>query len=259
MKVAKKSYIDSARKSFRWLQGMLISSVFSIAYVAAPAYVLAAIPAIVFRWPSFRSAALFATPVILSAIFPAVTMPWLIKRMGPVLDYFDYEEIIETKPVDVRDLLRDGKTFIVAAQPHGVLSYCAICAAVNTDEEFLCTIGTGVASAVLKFPILKHVMGIFYLVDASKANLRKHFRKGGIKGSVKLYVGGMAELFLCSDSEEVLYLKNRKGFIKLALQEGVDVVPVYFFGNTTVLSVLKSGVLASLSRKVRATLPVVWI
>jgi hypothetical protein len=61
----------------------------------------------------------------------------------------------------------------------------------------------------------------------------------------------MAELFLSSEKEEVLYLKNRKGFIKLALQEGVDVIPTYLFGYTTVLSVIKTGILANLSRKVR--------
>jgi hypothetical protein len=32
-----------------------------------------------------------------------------------------------------------------------------------------------------------------------------------------LYTGGIAELFFCSESHETLYLKERKGFIKLAL------------------------------------------
>ena len=68
--------------------------------------------------------------------------------------------------------------------------------------------------------------------------------------SLYRYVGGMAELFLTSEEEEQLYLMKRKGFIKLALQEGVDIVPSYMFGNTTVLSVLKTGLLADISRKV---------
>ena len=55
-----------------------------------------------------------------------------------------------------------------------------------------------------------------------------------------------------------LYLKKRKGFIKLALQEGVDVLPVYLFGNTTVLSLMKTGVLANLSRKLQVSLTYVW-
>lgn len=68
----------------------------------------------------------------------------------------------------------------------------------------------------------------------------------------------MAELFLSSGKKERLYLKNRKGFIKLALQEGVDIVPVYLFGNTTVLSVWKTGFLADLSRKYQVSLTYMW-
>jgi 2-acylglycerol O-acyltransferase 2 len=175
-----------------------------------------------------------------------------------MLDYFQYEQIIETSPVDVRANMRNGKSYILAAQPHGVVSLCGICSAIYADKEFQGTIPTGVASAVLNTPILKHVMGIFYLISASKSSLKKQFKKGGIEGTVVLYVGGMAELFLSSVTEETLYLKKRKGFIKLALQEGVDVVPIYFFGNTTILSVIKTGLLANLSRRLQISLTYFW-
>jgi 1-acyl-sn-glycerol-3-phosphate acyltransferase len=97
---------------------------------------------------------------------------------------------------------------------------------------FLVCCCVGVAEAVLRTPILKHVMGIFDLISASKSSLMKQLKKPGVEGSIVLYVGGMAELFLSSEQEETLYLKKRKGFIKLALQTGVDIVPVYLFGNT---------------------------
>jgi len=109
---------------------------------------------------------------------------------------------------------------------------------------------TAVANAVLYTPIVKHVLGIFGLISASKASMKETLKKPGVNGTVVLYVGGMAELFLSCENEEKLYLKKRKGFIKLALTEGVDIVPIYLFGNTNVLSVLKTGLLASISRKV---------
>lgn len=31
-----------------------------------------------------------------------------------------------------------------------------------------------------------------------------------------------------------IYIKNRKGFVAVAVEEGVDIVPVYHFGNTQV-------------------------
>ena len=117
---------------------------------------------------------------------------------------------------------------------------------------------TAVADAVLYTPILKHVMGIFGLVSASKKSMIETLKKPGIEGSICLYVGGMAELFLSCEKEEIIYLNKRKGFIKLALTQGVDVVPIYLFGNTTVLSVLKIGLLSKISRKYQVSLTYIW-
>jgi hypothetical protein len=50
----------------------------------------------------------------------------------------------------------------------------------------------------------------------------------------------------------------RKGFIKLALESGADVVPVYLFGNTAVLQVFKHPVLVQLSRALGASLTLFW-
>ena len=129
----------------------------------------------------------------------------------------------------------------------------------NTPPE-LRKIKTGVASALLKFPILKHVMGIYGLTSASGGNVRKILRtkNKGIDGSLVLYTGGIAELFKSSRKEERLYLKNRKGFIKIALREGADIIPIYLFGNTSCLTVLKNKFLASLSRKLQMSLTYFW-
>mmetsp|Transcript_50758 Transcript_50758/g.77168 ORF Transcript_50758/g.77168 Transcript_50758/m.77168 type:complete len:325 (-) Transcript_50758:153-1127(-) len=248
----------SESSPLRWWIGLALSSIFTLAYFLAPLYTLSSVLMLVCRWPSLPSAVVFSLPLIISALIPPIASPWVLKNLAPMLDYFEYEQIIESSPVDVRANMINGKNYILAVQPHGVLSFCAICSAVYTDKEFQGTIPTGVASALLSTPILKHVMGVFYLISASKPSLKKQFKLGGIQGSVVLYVGGMAELFLSSVEEETLYLKKRKGFIKLALQEGVDVVPLYLFGNTTVLSVLKTGALANLSRKLQVSLTYFW-
>jgi 1-acyl-sn-glycerol-3-phosphate acyltransferase len=137
------------------------------------------------------------------------------------------------------------------------LSYCGMSAAACCEPD-IGRIHTAAASVLLQTPILKNVMGIFGLVDASRSSLQKHFKKKGIDGCVVLYVGGIAELFKSCPTEERLFLSERKGFIKLALREGVDVVPAYLFGNTTVLSVLKHGPMADLSRKLQVSLTYIW-
>ena len=145
------------------------------------------------------------------------------------------------------------------------ISYCGICSKFAASRQIL-YVPTAVASVLLKTPILKNVMGIFGLMDASSASLRKHFKASSDRGdkedlagrSVVIYVGGIAELFKSSRKEERLYLSKRKGFIKLALQENVDIIPVYLFGNTSVLTVVKTGVLADLSRRLGVSLTYFW-
>jgi hypothetical protein len=173
--------------------------------------------------------------------------------LRPMLDYFDYEEI-HIDEDNIRKQIDQGKSFLFAAQPHGVLSYTGMCSAVDNPNDCL-SVPTAAASIVLRTPLLKNLMGIFNLVDASAHNIKRIFKD---RGCVLIYIGGIAELFKSCREEERLYLANRKGFIKLALREGVDVVPVYLFGNTSVLSVLKHGPLAALSRRLQASLTLFW-
>jgi len=177
--------------------------------------------------------------------------------MKPMLDYFDYEEAFEITDDELRERGAEGKRYIIATQPHGVISFVGLCAWVNAPDD-LRYIKTAAASALLKTPILKNVMGIFGLTDASSGNIKRVLKNRGIDGCLVLYVGGIAELFKSSRREERLYLSKRKGFIKVALREGVDVIPVYMFGNTSVLTVVKTGPLAVLSRRLQAALTYFW-
>jgi hypothetical protein len=69
--------------------------------------------------------------------------PWILSCMTAVLDYFDYEQILEDKPVDVRNNMLKGKSYIIAAQPHGVVSLCGISSAIAADKDFQGKLPTG--------------------------------------------------------------------------------------------------------------------
>lgn len=249
------SKIDRCDSSFQWCLGLACASIFSLSFILTPLYAVSSIFLLLIR-PSVGSL-IYATPLLISSILPPIPSKTAVSLLRPMLSYFEYEQIIETSPVDIKQQLREGKNFIIPAQPHGVISFCGICSSIYSPE-FSCDLKSAVASAVLFTPILKHVMGIFGLVDASRTSLKKHLQKKGTLGSVVIYVGGLAELFLSSRDEEILYLAKRKGFIKLALREGVDIVPIYLFGNTSVLTVLKTGFLAEISRKLQVSLTFFW-
>jgi hypothetical protein len=241
--------------TFKWFLGMILASVFSLSYFVAPFYMITALVAVLFNFPG---AWLYAAPILVSAVIPVIPSAWAIRALEPMLHYFDYEEIHETSPIDVAKEILGGKNYLCVFQPHGVLSYAGICSVIGASPEYQGKLKTAVADALLYTPILKHVMGIFGLISASKSSMIKTLKKPGVSGTIVLYVGGMAELFLSCETEERLYLNKRKGFIKLALTQGVDIVPVYLFGNTSTLSVLKTGFLTALSRSLGVSLTYIW-
>ena len=191
---------------------------------------------------------------------------------------------------------------IVAVSPHGVISFGGLCTLaydftdvkdkkksdgnVKTydklqprDKQLLRLYGlfaqlpTGVANVLIVTPILKHVMGLFGIISASKTSLVSRLKGKNTSGSyinkVKigefdmaqnsnrsfiLYPGGMMEMFLSNPKVEKLYLLNRKGFIKMALVNGADIIPTFLFGNTSVLNILYHPLLEIISRKLKVSL-----
>ena len=75
-------------------------------------------------------------------------------------------------------------------------------------------------------------------------------------------------MFLINTDKEILYFKKRQNTVKAAIQEGVPIIPMYFFGNTKIFNVLgqeKSSesvkkekgnepFLSKLSRKLKASI-----
>jgi Diacylglycerol acyltransferase len=188
-------------------------------YFIAPFYMISAVLVLLRFSQSSLWAWIYVAPILISALLPSMAMPSVLRQLTPVLDYFDFEEIFEATPINVaQEIISGRKNYLLVLQPHGALSFVSIASAIHgTFPELQGRLGTAVADAVLYTPIIKHVLGIFGLVSASKKSMQRTMRKKGIAGSMVLYVGGMAELFLSCDKDERLYLKNRKGFIKLAL------------------------------------------
>lgn len=139
------------RHSLRWFVGMLQASIFSLIYFIAPFYILTALVALFSQYPSSHAAWLYAAPLIVSALTKPIAMPGVLEYFRPMLDYFDYEEIHESSPVDVKKEILNGKNYLCVFQPHGALSLVGISSAINAPPEFRGSekFPTAVADAVL--------------------------------------------------------------------------------------------------------------
>ncbi|KAF5839777.1 diacylglycerol acyltransferase [Dunaliella salina] len=76
------------------------------------------------------------------------------------------------------------------------------------------------------------------------------------RGTVGVIVGGIAEMFMVDSKRERVKLVGRKGFVRVALEAGVDLVPVYYFGQSQVFCNYGPPFLARLSRKWRVAMGV---
>jgi 2-acylglycerol O-acyltransferase 2 len=73
-------------------------------------------------------------------------------------------------------------------------------------------------------------------VPATKQDISRALAQGK---SLSLIPGGIAEMFQIKRKQEIVLLKERKGFVRLALQHGAPLVPVYVFGNSRLLRLFK--------------------
>jgi len=106
-------------------------------------------------------------------------------------------------------------------------------------------------------PPLRVDLGLVGTIPASRHVARKYLDKGW---SLGISSGGVAEIFEVNNNDEVILMKERKGFVKLALQTGTPLVPSYIFGNTKLLSAWydDAGALQGISRYFKFGILLLW-
>jgi 2-acylglycerol O-acyltransferase 2 len=85
-----------------------------------------------------------------------------------------------------------------------------------------------VSSACFVIPIMKHVYSWMGAISVDKKDLTRFIKDGG---SPVFCPGGVAEATLLKDDKEcAIFLKKRLGFVKMALQNGIPLIPSFGFG-----------------------------
>ncbi|RLN56652.1 hypothetical protein BBP00_00007884 [Phytophthora kernoviae] len=78
------------------------------------------------------------------------------------------------------------------------------------------------------FPLIRDILNWMEYSSCAKSNMLKFMRRNQ---NLSLLPGGFEEATLFQRGKYRVYLKKRFGFIKIALQHGYDVHPVYTFGE----------------------------
>lgn len=115
----------------------------------------------------------------------------------------------------------------------------------------------GAADIMLRIPLFRLLFAGMGVVSARREALERELAKGY---NLAIIPGGVAEVFCTAMDREVVFLRQRTGFCRFALEHGLDIIPCFHLGNSATLNHLGAhgGVLMWLSRKLRLTVMAVW-
>lgn len=146
--------------------------------------------------------------------------------------YKDYFPIKLVKTAE----LNPNKNYVLGCHPHGIMSVGAFACFSTESCGFIETFPgvrscLAVLSGLFRIPLFREYLMCAGLYPVSKPSLRHLLSKSGKGNAVVIVIGGAAESLAATPGINTVVMKQRKGFVKVALEYGADLVPVYSFGE----------------------------
>lgn len=136
--------------------------------------------------------------------------------------------------------LDPSKPYILSYHPHGVIGMGVNCA-LNTNCAGFPDLFPGLKRwgvtlrEVFYFFLVRDYILLAGFISPDRQALSHKLRQGD---SIVLITGGAAEALYAQSGRFTLYLKRRRGFLKLALETGAAVVPCLGFGENDAFSTM---------------------
>jgi len=201
----------------------------------------------------YRSYIGFAILIVLHSSPWPMRYDWRAFRrtrlMRTWLECFRYRFVVD---FDIMDHIeKHGERSIHLEFPHGAYPMGPMLAGLVvemfTGGKMCYGMGAGV---VFKVPIWAHVYSYYGMKECTRKNMLETLYQDK---ACALTPGGISEMFLIYPDKDVLYFNKRKGYIKLAIETGAYLLPVYHFGNNLVYNFGPKW-LRKISRKFRVSI-----
>ncbi|KAK1303847.1 Diacylglycerol O-acyltransferase 2 [Acorus calamus] len=127
--------------------------------------------------------------------------------------------------------LDPNKSYVLAAEPHSIFPIGCLSLMSITGLLPLSKTKALASSAVFYTPILRQTGTWLGLTVATKENFINYLKAGY---SCVVTPGGVQEILYMNHDSEVAFLKKRYGFVRVAIQTGSSIVPVFCFGQRDV-------------------------
>uniref|UniRef100_W5KHW9 Acyltransferase n=1 Tax=Astyanax mexicanus TaxID=7994 RepID=W5KHW9_ASTMX len=166
-----------------------------------------------------------------------------------------FKEYFPVKLVKTAEL-SPSKNYILGCHPHGIMSMGAF-SCFSTEAGGFSEAYPGVQSTLailaglFRLPIFRDYILLAGMLPVSKESLEYKLSRAGLGNALVIIIGGAEESLACSPGANTVVMKHRKGFVRLALENGADLVPVYSFGENELFPqvLLSEG---SVGRKLQA-------
>ncbi|XP_045629773.1 2-acylglycerol O-acyltransferase 3 [Ursus americanus] len=135
--------------------------------------------------------------------------------------------------------LPPDRNYVVGAHPHGIMAFGTFinfCANVDGFFKKFPRIRASLAGQAILFylPVSRDYFMANGLCSVSRWSLDYCLSKAQRGQAVVIIVGGAHESLYAIPGRHCLVLRNRKGFVRLALRHGASLVPMYSFGENDI-------------------------
>eukprot|EP00249_Psilotum_nudum_P007705 c20760_g1_i1 orf=256-1224(-) len=150
---------------------------------------------------------------------------WVAKFVySHATSYFPIKLVVEDETA-----FKPNQAYLIAAEPHSIIPAGTMMLNNLTCQlPFTTKIKFVVSSAIFYTPVIRHVWTWLGLVPATKKKIFSLLETGY---SCIIIPGGIREMLVMQRDREIVFLKQRYGFIRTAIKTGTPLVPYFTFGQ----------------------------